>query len=100
LRRDATVPEGVAEHRQDFDVASGGPSGIVVDAETREPIPGAKVIAYAGRAGPYLALGANMRGWAQADDAGRFHIPSLEPGRYSLRASADGYADGGWTACR
>ncbi len=95
-RVDVTVPEGVPEYRKDIDLPRGGLSGVVTDAETAEPIR-SRVTAYAGGPGPapFVSSLANMRGWAETDAAGRFDISNLAPGRYSLRASAVGHADGG-----
>jgi hypothetical protein len=78
-------------------VPVGGVSGIVVDTTTGEPVRGAHVKAYAVRTGRILpvSLNADLLGWAEADDGGRFTIESIEPGRYALGASADGYADSG-----
>lgn len=52
-------------------------SGIVLDARTGQPVPGALVAVGAGEAG--------------SDDAGRFEIPELPFGRLDVVVVADGY---------
>jgi len=54
-------------------------SGRVIDARSREPIPGANVMIQG------TVLGVN------SDAEGRFSINSLAPGSYELRVSAVGY---------
>jgi hypothetical protein len=61
--------------------------GVVLDAATRAPLPGAKVIAQDGQRSSWGL----SPSWTQADDEGRFRIRGLAPGRYTLSASTPGY---------
>ncbi len=55
-------------------------AGRVINAETREPVPGA-----------VIAVEGPMRGHATSNREGDFLIPGLIPGLYVLEASAPGY---------
>jgi hypothetical protein len=54
-----------------------GIAGTVIDAQTREPIPGVTVCCYFAN--------------AQTDSLGRYLISGIEPGRYRVRAIKTGY---------
>lgn len=56
-------------------------TGVVRDADTRMPLPGANV----------LVTGPNLTTGAAADENGRFHIPSLPAGKISIRVTYVGY---------
>ena len=92
---EVTVTEGALDQRLDIEVPTGGLSGVVSDARSGEPIPGAQVHAIrAGKGAPGPSGFADLAGQARTDPRGRFHI-ALEPGLYSLRAAAEGRAEGG-----
>ncbi len=92
-----TVPPGATELRHDIELPTGSISGVVVDAETGQPIPEAQVIAFTAGAVPRslsLLFGA-MQSMAGSDGRGSFAIHNLPPGVYSLRVfTVEGYAEG------
>lgn len=61
----------------------GALEGVVLDRETRAPVPGARL----------RIEGFGGTSEARADEGGRFHLDGLAPGRRSLVAEADGYRD-------
>lgn len=61
-----------------------GIDGVVTNARTGEPIPGAAIVAY--------TLGGSWAGSASTDDAGHYDIP-LAPGEYHLFSMANGMLD-------
>jgi hypothetical protein len=63
-------------------VVAQGLSGRVVDAETRDPLPGATVVLYQGGV---------QRGGEVTDSAGRYRFADLAPGRWVVEASFLGY---------
>src|SRR5215831_14451819 len=75
--------------------------GLVVSATTNQPIAGAQVTGFktairatVGAAGSIVREGSISGALSTAitDTNGHFLIEDVEPGTYSLRASADGYA--------
>jgi len=71
----------------DFQLVPGGViEGVVRDEHTREPVPGAMVIAE--RDAPAMMLGERARHRVTAGNDGRFRITGLRPGAYELGARA------------
>jgi uncharacterized GH25 family protein len=93
---EVTVPEGSTELRQDIELPAGAISGVVVDAETGEPLGGAQLVAFVagGSSRSFASLLRAMQSQARSDDQGSFLLENLPAGSYSLKAFADGYADG------
>lgn len=83
-RRTVTIPDTDTD-TLDLDFSGAALAGMVVDAQTGEPLTDAFV--YAARAGKERSLGAN----AQTEADGRFRF-ELAPAEYELRIEADGYA--------
>jgi len=71
----------------DFSLVPGGViEGIVRDEKTRDPVPGAQVIAR--RDAPAMMLGESAVHDAKSGADGRFRIAGLRPGAYELGANA------------
>ncbi|HEY5948604.1 MAG TPA: carboxypeptidase regulatory-like domain-containing protein, partial [Kofleriaceae bacterium] len=71
----------------DFQLVPGGViEGVVRDEQTREPVPGATVIAQ--RDAPAMMLGERAIHTATTGGDGRFRIAGLRPGAYELAARA------------
>jgi hypothetical protein len=90
------VPAGRTRFEQDIDLPFGSLTGLVIDAETNEPVFGARVAAVAEGAaaeGPDTFQRA-VWGRARTDGIGRFSLHHVPKGTYTMRASAPGFADG------
>lgn len=86
------VPPGVKELQKDLELDRGQISGRVFDSSSGEPLDSAEVWALApGFSARSLgSVGQAVRGISYLDDAGRFAISHLAPGRYSLLVRAAG----------
>jgi len=92
-----TIPPGASEMSHDIELPTGTISGVVVDAETGQPVPNAQIVAFTAGAVPRsLSLLFNaMQSMAGSDGQGRFSINNLAAGEYSLRIFAmEGFAEG------
>ncbi len=82
--RQVTIPD-VERYELDLEIADTTVSGVVVDRETGDPVPEARLslrsVEPSGRSG----------GWGASGADGRFTI-AAEPGEYKLEANAQGHA--------
>jgi beta-lactamase regulating signal transducer with metallopeptidase domain/protocatechuate 3,4-dioxygenase beta subunit len=92
------IPEGAEEVQKELDLpAGGGIFGVIVDAVAGTPIAKATVqVLPSGtsfrRFMDGTVLSGNVRGTATSGKDGRFEISGFSPGRYRIRAWAEGYA--------
>ncbi|HTE05667.1 MAG TPA: carboxypeptidase-like regulatory domain-containing protein, partial [Planctomycetota bacterium] len=85
------------DQEQRADLAFGGArvAGLIVDATTQQPLPGAWVVACPH--GPILDMDFDrysslLQAEARSGDDGRFLLPRVQPGPVQLRVSAKGYS--------
>ncbi|HEX5060652.1 MAG TPA: carboxypeptidase-like regulatory domain-containing protein [Kofleriaceae bacterium] len=85
------VEVGASGASADFQLVPGGViEGVVRDEQTREPVPGATVLAQ--RDAPAMMLGERATHDVKSGADGRFRITGLRPGGYELNARAVGRA--------
>lgn len=87
IRVDVDVPEGLDFVERDVDLPSAKIVGVVVDAETGDPVSQARVKAI--RSGARLTSVKSIflatDGSGSTDPSGHFVVPNLAPGKYSVR---------------
>ncbi len=90
------VPEGVTELNRDLILPSGEITGVVVDAAGGGAVAQAQVIAFSSGTvfRSVMNLFRSMQGMGQTDNQGRFSIPRVGGGSYSLLVMAEGFASG------
>ena len=90
------VPDGVTELSRDLVLPSGGIAGVAVDADSGSPIAQAQVFAFSSgtQVRSVMNLFRSMQGMGRTDDQGRFEVPRLPGGSYSLVVIAEGYVSG------
>lgn len=88
--REIDISRGAREVRADFTLTRGGrANGVVIDAETGEPVPDAQVSVESRERPGTTPVPIAAR--TVTDYSGRFEIRGLDPGRRSLVVTARGY---------